>query len=169
MVLNFSDLSISLNIEHKHLFKLECFLFTSVFAWLLYCILKIRLKLAIYNFNSHFRHYYSYLREQTTHWLLDPCLEVLTVHGTELRLFWAKAFPTFTLLMSDLSIVLLQLGPRIELITSPTPSRCTARYATDVGFILDYNASLKSGCFWHIIATTITIFCFELFLKKNLI
>ncbi len=26
-------------------------------------------------------------------WLNDLCLEVLTVHGIELRLFWAKAFP----------------------------------------------------------------------------
>ena len=30
---------------------------------------------------------------QPTLWLNDLCLEVLTVHGIELRLFWAKAFP----------------------------------------------------------------------------
>ncbi len=30
---------------------------------------------------------------QPTLWLHDLCQEVLTVHGIELRLFWAKAFP----------------------------------------------------------------------------
>ncbi len=30
---------------------------------------------------------------QPTLWLHDLCLEVLTLHGIELRLFWAKAFP----------------------------------------------------------------------------
>ena len=30
---------------------------------------------------------------QPTLWLHDLCLEVLTVHGNELRLFGAKAFP----------------------------------------------------------------------------
>ncbi len=28
------------------------------------------------------------------------CLEVLTVHGTELHLFWAKAYPLLIILMS---------------------------------------------------------------------
>ncbi len=34
--------------------------------------------------------------------LHDLCLEVLTVHGTELRLFGAKAFPLLILLMSGI-------------------------------------------------------------------
>ncbi len=37
---------------------------------------------------------------QPTLWLHDLCLEVLTVHGIVLRLFWAKAFPLLILLMS---------------------------------------------------------------------
>ena len=37
---------------------------------------------------------------QPTLLLHDLCLEVLTVHGIELRLFWAKAFPLLILLMS---------------------------------------------------------------------
>ncbi len=37
---------------------------------------------------------------QPTLWLHDLCLEVLTVHGIELRLFGAKAFPLLILLMS---------------------------------------------------------------------
>ncbi len=36
---------------------------------------------------------------QPTLWLHDLCLKVLTVHGTELRLFGAKAFPLLILLM----------------------------------------------------------------------
>ena len=36
-----------------------------------------------------------------TLWLHDPCLEV---HGTELRLFWAKAFsPTHTIIVAQLT------------------------------------------------------------------
>ena len=34
----------------------------------------------------------NYCRQQIL-WLYDLCLEVLTLHGIELRLFWAKAFP----------------------------------------------------------------------------
>ncbi len=34
---------------------------------------------------------------QTTLWLHDLCLDFLTVHGIELRLFGAKAFPLFIL------------------------------------------------------------------------
>ena len=37
---------------------------------------------------------------QPTLWLHDLCLEVLTVHCIELRLFWAKAFPLLILLLS---------------------------------------------------------------------
>ena len=39
-------------------------------------------------------------RGQPTLLLHDLCLEVLTVHGTGLRLFWAKVFPVLILLMS---------------------------------------------------------------------
>ena len=41
---------------------------------------------------------------QLTLWLHDPCLRVLTVHGTELSLFRAKAFPLLILLMSRIYI-----------------------------------------------------------------
>ncbi len=34
----------------------------------------------------------NYCRHPTL-WLHDLCLEVITVHGIELRLFWAKAYP----------------------------------------------------------------------------
>ncbi len=37
---------------------------------------------------------------QPTHLLHDLCLEVLTVHGLELRLFVTKAFPLLILIMS---------------------------------------------------------------------
>ncbi len=41
---------------------------------------------------------------QPTLWLHDLCLEVLTVHGTELRLFGAKAFlPTHTINVAHLT------------------------------------------------------------------
>ncbi len=43
--------------------------------------------------------YPNYCRQPTL-WLHDLCLEVLTVHGIELRLFWAKSFPLLILLMS---------------------------------------------------------------------
>ena len=33
------------------------------------------------------------VNSQPTLWLHEVCLEVLTVHGNELRLIWAKAFP----------------------------------------------------------------------------
>ncbi len=41
----------------------------------------------------------NYCRQPTLR-LQYLCLEVLTVHGIELRLFWAKAFPLLLLLMS---------------------------------------------------------------------
>ena len=37
--------------------------------------------------------------------LHDLCLEFLTVHGNEMRLFWAKVFPIFILLMPDIAAV----------------------------------------------------------------
>ena len=40
---------------------------------------------------------------QPTLWLYDLCLEVLTKHGNELRLFWAKTFPLLILLMIKIS------------------------------------------------------------------
>ncbi len=39
---------------------------------------------------------------QPTLWLPDLCLGVLTMHGTELRLFGAKTFPLLILLMSHI-------------------------------------------------------------------
>ncbi len=36
---------------------------------------------------------------QPTLWLHGRCLEVLTVHGTELRLFWTNTFPLLILLV----------------------------------------------------------------------
>ena len=61
---------------------------------------------------------------QPTLWLHDLCLKVLTVHGTELRLFWVKAFPLLILFMSRIwhsssrynftSLAMTRFGPRIE-------------------------------------------------------
>ena len=45
----------------------------------------------------------NYCRQQTL-CLYDTCLEVLNVHGTELRLFGAKAFPLLILLVSRFDI-----------------------------------------------------------------
>ncbi len=44
---------------------------------------------------------------QPTIWLHGLCLEVQAVHGTELRLFWAKTFPLLILLTrgSDIALV----------------------------------------------------------------
>ncbi len=45
--------------------------------------------------------YPNYYRQPTL-WLHDLCLEVLTAHSTELRLFWDKTFPLLPKLMSHI-------------------------------------------------------------------
>ncbi len=58
--------------------------------------------------------------------LHDLCLEFITVHGTEFRLYGAKAFTILILLMWR-----VWNSSGIEPITFPTPSRCSTFYATD--------------------------------------
>ena len=41
----------------------------------------------------YYRYFLQLPNKQPTIWLHDPCLEVPTVHGNELRLFLAKAYP----------------------------------------------------------------------------
>ncbi len=71
-------------------------------------------------------------------------LEVLTVYGTEFRLFSAKSFTLLILLMSCIWLAAIGTSfnvvsydavfPRIEPITSPTPGGCANCYATDAVF-----------------------------------
>ncbi len=74
----------------------------------------------------------NYCRQPTT-LLHDLCLEVLTVYGIELRLFWAKAFPLLILLMSRIwhsssrltftSLAMMGFGQSMVPITFPIADR----------------------------------------------
>ncbi len=78
---------------------------------------------------------------QLTLLLHELCLEVLTVHVSELRLFWAKAFPLLSthtinvahLIKQQYKFKLLFFGPSIEPITFPAPSRYATCHVTDAG------------------------------------
>ncbi len=59
------------------------------------------------------------------------------VHGTQLHLFSAKAFPPYPYYLQVVHTVpclaMTWIEPRIEPITFPTPSRWNTCYATDAG------------------------------------
>ena len=90
-----------------------------------------------------------------TLWLHDLCLGVLTVHGTELRIFGVKAFPLLVLLMSCIwhcssryyfsRLSLWRGSGRASnpLPSQATPSRCATFYATD-SFFSKYNFIVKT-------------------------
>ena len=74
-------------------------------------------------------------RRQPTLWLQDLCLEVLTVHGNELHLFGAKAFPLLVLLMVWTGNQGWALSIKAECWTHnlPVSSGCATCYAMDAG------------------------------------
>ncbi len=72
---------------------------------------------------------------QPTLLLYDVCLEVLTVHGNELRLFFYFNYFCRALSITALGTISYQrgVGPRFEPITYPTTSGCATCYVSVVG------------------------------------
>ncbi len=77
-----------------------------------------------------------------THWLHDPCLEFLTVHGNALRMFWAKvsSLPTHS---------------RTTFNVFSSDAVCAMCYATDVGYA--FMITYGSDCHYHNIPKVVTV------------
>ena len=75
----------------------------------------------------------NYCRQQTL-WLHDLCLEVLTVHGTEFRLFGANAFPLLILLISIVLHIQVD-GIKTRKSELPTRTRKNLKMIKNIGIL----------------------------------
>ncbi len=112
---------------------------------------------------------------EPTLWLHNPCLEVITVHGNELHLFWAKSFSLLVLTYIDIAAVDTTFNVFsydavwAEHRTHYLPNAWHKRYVLchERGFLNAYNNNRIIFCFWLTVGHTKKKYRKSLLDKKN--